>query len=223
MRSCRLTISLILIAMTSCTGKSSQTGTAPSGTVISVNTSSLSFVLKDSSGNSITIDTVSGSTYPFTVKLSSPTINASTISYDIASDASYSTTVTSYTAVIGDWVAALGSVSDGQLDAVDLAYVPTPPDYIAQYDNETTSYGTTFFGQITAISSSGVISINAGGTTLYINTTAATAITLTTNSTFSDISIGETVEVNGPEVSSTEYTGHQINIGLTPAVVGQFD
>jgi hypothetical protein len=35
--------------------------------------------------------------------------------------------------------------------------------------------------------------------------------------------IGFSYKEPGPAVSSTVYSGHQLNIGLTPAVVGQFD
>jgi hypothetical protein len=171
---------------------------APSGTVISVDSTSGSFVLQESSGTEITVDTISGTTYQYT------------------------TTSTASTAAVGGWVAAQGTISNGQLIAADVAFVPTPPSNIAQWDVETTSTGTIYFGQITAVQN-GLITITTGDGAEIINPASATAITLTTTSSFQAIQVGSTVEVNGPQNSTTVYTGHQLNIGLTPAVVGQFD
>lgn len=53
-----------------------------------------------------------------------------------------------------------------------------------------------------------------------ISTSASPAVTVTTNATFAAVKPGLAVEVNGPEVNATLYTGHQINLGVTPAVVG---
>lgn len=81
---------------------------------------------------------------------------------------------------------------------------------------------TIYYGPITAISS-GVLTVPTSSGSVEINTASASNITLTTSSSFAAITVGMAVEVNGPEVSATEYTGHQINLNGTPAVVGQFD
>jgi uncharacterized protein (TIGR03437 family) len=180
------------------TSSSSTSAAAPSGTVVSVNATAGTFVIQESGGTLITVDTVSGTTYQNTVA------------------------ATASTAAVGGWVAGLGTVSNGQLNAVNLAFVPTPPSFIPQSDVETTTQGTLYFGQITAVSN-GVATITTSEGSLQINMATATNITLTTTASFSSIVVGATVEVNGPAVSATEYTGHQLNIGLTPAVVGQFD
>ena len=177
---------------------SSSSSTAPSGTVTSIGAGS--FVIKDSSGNAITIDTVSGTTYQYTI---SSNLSAATI---------------------GMYVAAQGSVSNGQLNAVDIAFVPTPPSFVTSSLTEiqTTSTGTIYFGQITAIQS-GIITISWNGVLTTINAANASTITSTTTSSFQAIAVGDYVEINGPEVNATLYDGHQINIGITPAVVGQYD
>lgn len=171
---------------------------APYGTVISVGSSS--FVIKDTNGVNITIDIVSGTTYQLTT--------ASTVS----------------AATVGDYVAGSGTVSNNQLNAVNLAIVPTPPSFVdgSLSEVQTTPSGTVYFGQITSFQND-AITISWNSVSKIINSTKATNVTLTVASNFQAIKAGETVEVNGPEVSSTEYQGHQINIGLTPAVVGQFD
>jgi len=171
---------------------------APSGTVVSVNSASGSFVLQESGGTVINVDTVSGSTYQLT------------------------TTSTASAAAIGGWVAAQGTVSNGQLIASAVAFVPTPPSTIAQWDIETTAAGTVYFGQITAIEN-GLITITTGDGPETIDPASASTITLTVTSTFDAVQVGATVEVNGPQDSAAVYTGHQLNIGQTPAVVGQFD
>ena len=201
-------LGIALLALSACSGSSSTTsnasassssGTAaPSGTVVSVSSASESFVLQESSGTEITVDTVSGSTYQWT------------------------TTSTASTAAVGGWVAAQGNVFDGRLIASAVAFVPAPPSNIAQWDNETTAAGTVYFGQITAIEN-GLITITTGDGPETIDPASASTTTLTTTRTFDAIQVGETVEVNGPQDSTTVYTGHQLNIGLTPAVVGQFD
>ena len=177
---------------------SSSSSTAPSGTVTSIGAGS--FIIKDSSGNAITIDTVSGTTYQYTI---SSNLSAATI---------------------GMYVAAQGSVSNGQLNAVDIAFVPTPPSFVTSSLTEiqTTSTGTIYLGQITAIQS-GNITISWNGVSATINAANASTITSTTTSSFQAIAVGDYVEINGPEVNATLYDGHQINIGITPAVVGQYD
>ncbi len=178
---------------------SSSSGSAPEGTVVSVNSTNGTFVLKQSDGTEITIDTISGTTYQYT------------------------TTATASTAAVGGWVAALGTVSSGQLDAVDLAFIPVPPTNIFTTGGiQTATQGTIYFGPITAVEN-GILTIETSSGSESINTANATTITNTTNSSFSAIAVGMAVEVNGPEVSSTEYTGHQINLNGQPAVVGQFD
>ena len=178
---------------------SSSSGAAPEGTVASVNATSDSFVLEESDGTEITIDTVSGTTYQFT------------------------TTATAAAAAVGGWVAAQGTVSNAQLDAVELAFIPVPPTNIfTTGGTETTTGGTIYFGPIIAITN-GILTIETSSGDESINIANATTITNTTSSSFSAIAVGMAVEVNGPEVSATEYTGHQINLNGQPAVVDQFD
>jgi hypothetical protein len=179
-------------------GSTNLNSEAPYGTVVSI--SSGSFVIRDTSGVNITIDIVSGTTYQYTT--------ASTVS----------------AANIGGYVAGSGSVSNNQLNAVNLALVPTPPSFVVGSLSEVqqTPTGTVYFGQITSYQN-GIITISWDGVSKTINASNATYVTLTVTSNFQAIKKGDNVEVNGPEVSSTEYQGHQINIGLTPAVVGQFD
>ena len=98
---------------------------------------------------------------------------------------------------------------------IDLAFVPPPPSYISSSEVESTSSGEVYFGQISSINGS-ILSITTSSGTLEINGATSTSTTLTTSTNLQSVSVGEYVEVNGPEVSSTEYTGHQINIGLTP-------
>jgi hypothetical protein len=181
------------------TSSSSSSGAAPEGTVVSVNATAGTFVLKESDGTLITIDTVSGSTYQYT------------------------TPATASAAAIGGWVAGEGTVSGGQLNAAELAFIPVPPTNIfTTGGTETASQQTIYFGPITAIAN-GVLTVSTSSGSLQINMAPAATITNTTNSSFSAIAVGMAVEVNGPEVSATEYTGHQINLNGTPAVVGQFD
>jgi hypothetical protein len=178
---------------------SGSSGSAPAGTVVSVNSTAGTFVLQESDGTQILIDTVSGSTYQYT------------------------TATTASAAAIGGWVAAQGTVSGGQLNAVDLAFIPVPPTNIfTTGGTETVPQGTVYFGPITAIAN-GVLTIETSTGSEYIDTAAATNVTITTNSSFSAIAVGMAVEVNGPEVTATEYSGHQINLNGQPAVVGQFD
>ena len=178
---------------------SSSSGAAPEGSVVSVNSSNETFILQESDGTEITIDTVSGSTYQFT------------------------TTATASAAAAGGWVAAQGTVSNGQLDAVEVAFIPAPPTNIfTTGGTETTTGGTIYFGPITAIAN-GILTIETSSGNESIDIANATTITNTVASSFSAITVGMAVEVNGPEVSSTEYTGHQINLNGQPAVVGQFD
>ncbi len=199
-------ISLLCLCACSSTSSNSATTTttttsssaSPSGTVVSIDSANESFVLQESSGAKITVETISGTTYQYTT----------------ASSASI--------AAVGGWVAAQGNISNGQLSAADVAFVPAPPSNIAQWDVETTAGGTVYFGQITAVKN-GLITITTGDGPEIINTASASSITLTTTSSFQAVTVGESVEVNGPEDSATVYTVHQLNIGLTPAVVGQFD
>jgi hypothetical protein len=178
---------------------SNSSGAAPEGTVVSVNSTDGTFVLKEPGGAEITIDTVSGTTYQYT------------------------TTATAAAAAVGGWVAAQGTVSNGQLDAVELAFIPVPPTNIfTTGGTETTTGGTIYFGPITAIAN-GILTIETSSGSESINIANATTITNTTASSFPAIAVGMAVEVNGPEVSSTEYTGHQINLNGQPAVIGQFD
>jgi len=192
----------VTAVLSSCNKSSNDTSftssIAPYGIVTSIGSGN--FTIKDTTGINITIDIVSGTTYQYTV--------ARTLS----------------AAVVGGYIAGSGSVSKDQLNAVNLAFVPTPPSFVVSQLSEvqTSPTGTIYFGQITTIQN-GIITINWNGVTKTINTTNATNITLTVTSDFQAIAVGDTVEVNGPAISSTEYEGHQINIGLTPAVVGQFD
>jgi hypothetical protein len=192
----------VILVLNSCKkstdDSTSSNSSAPYGTVISVNSSS--FIIKDTSGINITVVIVSGTTYQYTT--------ASTVS----------------AAIVGGYVAGSGSVSNDQLNAINLAFVPTPPSFVVSSLSEvqTTPIGTDYFGQITAVQN-GIITISWNGVVKTINTTNVTNVTLTVASSFQAIKIGETIEVNGPEVTSTEFQGHQINIGLTPSVVGQFD
>lgn len=193
---------VIIITLNSCKKNTdnsiSSNSIAPYGTVLSINSSS--FVIKDTSGIDITIDIVSGTTYQYTTASTVSAVN------------------------VGGYVAASGLVSNDQLNAINLAFVPTPPSFVVSSLSEvqTTPTGTVYFGQITAVQN-GIITISWNGVVKTINTANITNVTLTVTSSFQAIKVGETIEVNGPEVSTTEYQGHQINIGLTPAVVGQFD
>lgn len=193
---------LFLVGLVGCGGSSSSSGTsssssnAPSGTVTSVGASS--FVIKEPGGAFITVDVGTGTTYQYTVKSSASS------------------------AAVGNYVAGLGSVSNGQLEAVDVAFVPVPPSFIPSWEVDTTTQGTVYFGQITAVSGSD-ITITTGDGSKTIDAASIIDCTLTTSSSYDALKVGENVEVNGPEVTAAEYTGHQINIGLTPAVVGQFD
>ena len=199
------TLILLIAVVTLIVGckKSSENSTnsnsqAPYGTVLSINSGS--FVIRDTSGINITIDIVSGTTYQNTT--------LSTVS----------------AANVGGYVASSGLVSNNQLNAVNLAFVPTPPSFVdgSLSEVQSTPSGTVYFGQITSFQND-IITISWNGVSKTINASNPTNITLTTTSSFQAIKVGDTVEVNGPMVTSTEYQGHQINIGLTPAVVGHFD
>ncbi len=194
-----IAISILVLGCKKSTDNSTSTSSiAPYGTVTSVGSNS--FVIKDTSGIYITIDIVSGTTYQYTT--------ASTFS----------------AANIGEYIAGSGSVSNDQLNAVNLAFVPTPPSFVVGSLSEiqTTPTGTVYFGQLTSLQNN-IITISWNGVSKTINASNSINVTLTVTSSFQAIKVGETIEVNGPEVTSTEYQGHQINIGLTPAVVGQFD
>jgi hypothetical protein len=176
------------------------TGQSPEGTVVSVGDAS--FVVQEADGGEITVETTAASTYQYT--------QASTVG----------------TAAVGNYVAGMGAVSGGQLVASDLAFVPVPPPRILPQiaPIETAPQGTIYFGQMTAVAGS-VITITTDAGALAIDTASVQDVTLTTDSDFQAIQVGEQVEINGPQsdASTTVYEGHQINIGLTPAVVGQFD
>lgn len=177
---------------------SGASGAAPEGSVVSIDASAGTFVINDA-GTDITIDTVSGTTYQFT------------------------TTGATGNAAIGNWVAAQGTISGAQLNAVDLAFIPVPPTNIMTTGGtETTNGETIYYGPITAFSN-GVLTVMTSTGAVEINAASASNITLTTSSSFSAITVGMAVEVNGPEVTATEYTGHQINLNGQPAVIGQFD
>ena len=177
------------------TSTSISRGGAPTGTVVQVGKGE--FVL-EVSGRHVTVDTVAGSTYQLTATSKVTHVRS------------------------GEYVAGLGTVSGGELMATHLAIVPDPPSFVASWDITSTPQGAIYFGRVTAVDK-GAITITTGDGPRTISTAAETAVTSTKATTFKAIKVGETVEVNGPERSSTVYTGHQINIGKTPAVVGQFD
>lgn len=168
---------------------------APHGKVTSVGSGT--FELRES-GKVIHVDTVSGSTYQLT------------------------TASRARLAKVGGYVAGVGTVSDGELHPTDLAFVPKPPSFIPAWDVTNTPAGTEYFGKILSLRA-GVATISTGASRRKIDLTTAHDVTATSAVGFKAIKVGETVEVNGPEKSPNVYTGHQINIGVTPAVVGQFD
>jgi hypothetical protein len=171
---------------------------APYGVVKCVDSATGTFVMTDTSGVDLTVNTVSGTTYQYTVATSDSQ------------------------ARVGGYVAGQGTVTDGRLVAVDLAFVPAPPNFIASWDTASAPQGTVWFGRMTAVQDSLLtISVNGGSRTIEAN--GAAEMTLTTASGFQGIQVGKMVEINGPRDSTFLFTGHQVNIGMTPAVVGQFD
>jgi hypothetical protein len=177
---------------------SSGTNIALTGTVVSVDTASGVFVISTASGD-ITVDTTSGGTAFLEIS-----------------------NTTASTAAVGGYVGALGTVSNSILEASDVAFVPVPPSSLVENGDLDTSYveqlpsGWVYAGQITAIKN-GFLSISTSSGAEEIDPSSASTITLTSDETIDDVTVGETVTVNGPEVSSTEYTGHMIIIGtITP-------
>lgn len=169
-------------------------GTAPSGSVTSLSGSS--FVVSDA-GTTTTIDLVSGTTYQDTT--------AATVA-DIT---------------VGNYVEATGAVSSsGTLDATALAIVPTPPSFVATSEVTSTPSGELYFGRVIS-DTGGIVRITTSEGTKAISTASATTVTKTTTASLSDLKVGDTVEINGPENTNGTYDAHQINIGLQPAVVGQ--
>ena len=186
------TSSAVSIAVTSSTGS---TDAAITGTVLSIDATSGTFVISTSSGD-ITVDTTSGGTA--FLEVSNTTVAAS--------------------AAVGGYVGAFGSVSNNVLEASQVAFVPTPPSSLVANGDLATSYvmqlstGWVYAGQITAITG-GLLYVSTASGTMAIDPSNATTITLTSNKSINDLTVGETVTVNGPEVSSTEYTGHMVVIG----------
>lgn len=177
------------------TGEAGSIAGAPTGRVVHVGTDTFTI---DVSGTDVTVDTVAGSTYQVT--------SASEVS----------------SARVGQYVAAQGTEAGDVLRATRLAFVPDPPAFIASWAVTSTPQGTVYFGRITSIGK-GTVTIATGDGPRTISTATVDSATRTAATTFKAIAVGETVEVNGPESKGLTYTGHQINIGETPAVVGQFD
>lgn len=177
------------------TGDAGSNTGAPTGRVVHVGSDTFTI---DVSGTDVTVDTVAGSTYQIT--------SASEVS----------------SARVGQYVAAMGTGAGDVLQATSLAFVPDPPSFIASWAVTSTPQGTVYFGRITSIGK-GTITITTGDGPRTISTAAVDSVTRTAATTFKAIAVGETVEVNGPKSKGLTYTGHQINIGETPAVVGQFD
>jgi hypothetical protein len=175
---------------------------AITGTVVSVDSTSGSIVISTSSGD-IIVDTTSGGTAFLEVTNSA---------------------VSATTAVVGNYVGALGSLSGNTLEAIDVAFVPVPPANLVSNSDLETSYvesltgGYVYAGKITAVSGT-ILTISTSEGNKEIDTTNATTVTLTSTKSINDITAGDTVTVNGPEVSSTEYTGHMIIMGsVSPPV-----
>ncbi len=182
----------VTVAVTSGSGSSN---IAITGTVVSVDTASGTFVMSTSTGN-ITVDTTSGGTAFLEI---------------------YNTTVAG-SAAVGGYVGAFGSVTNSVLEATQVAFVPVPPSSLVANGDLATSYveqmstGWVYAGQITSITN-GILDIATSSGTMEIDPSNATTITLTSDKSIDDLTAGETVTVNGPEVSSTEYTGHMVVIG----------
>ena len=182
----------VSISVTSSTGSSN---IAITGTVVSVDTTSGTFIMSTSTGD-ITVDTTSGGTA--FLQISNTTVAAS--------------------AAVGGYVGAFGTVANNVLEASQVAFVPAPPaSLVANGDLETSyveqlSTGWVYAGQISSITN-GILSISTSSGTMEIDPSSATTITLTSSESIDALTAGETVTVNGPEVSSTEYTGHMVVIG----------
>lgn len=177
------------------TSSSGSSNVAITGTVVSVDPAGGTFVINTSSGD-ITVDTTSGGTA--FLEISNTTVVAS--------------------AAVGGFVGAFGSITNSILNASQVAFVPAPPASLVANGDLDTSYveqlstGWVYAGQITSITN-GVLYISTSSGTMEIDPSNATTITLTSSESIDALTAGETVTVNGPEVSSTEYTGHMVVIG----------
>jgi len=182
----------VSVTVTSSAGSSN---IAITGMVVSVDTAHGTFAMSTSSGD-ITVDTTSGGTA--FLEISNTTVSTS--------------------AAVGGYVGAFGTVTNDVLEASQLAFVPAPPASLVANGDLATSYveqistGWVYAGQITSIAG-GVLNVSTSSGTVQIDPSNATTITLTSDRSIDDLTIGETVTVNGPEVSSTEYTGHMVVIG----------
>lgn len=168
--------------------------TAPGGTVNAVGRSS--FTVHESSGTDVSIDVIVGSTYNVTKRSS----------VSAAKD--------------GEWAEAVGSEHGTTLDATALALVPEPPARIPHWVITSSPGGEEFYGRIVAHHGN-TITISNGSERRTIVVAAGRTVTRTLATTLQAVKVGETVEVDGPQESTYVWTGHQINLGVKPAVVGQ--
>ena len=155
-----------------------------------------SFTVRESSGTDVTIDVIAGSTYNVTKRSS----------VSAARD--------------GDWAEAVGSEHGTTLDATALALVPEPPPRIPHWVITSSPGGEEFYGRIVAHHGN-TITISNGSERRTIVVASGSPITRTVATSLQAVKVGETVEVDGPQDGTNVWTGHQVNLGVQPAVVGQ--